>query len=87
MASERRVGTVTHYFDEPEVGALDLEEEIEVGDVLRFQGHTTDFSQEVTSLEIDHEPVELAGPGDEVALKVDERVREGDVVYRVSGTT
>lgn len=83
MASERRVGTVTHYFDEPGVGALDLQETIEVGDTLRFEGHTTGFSQEITSMEIDHEPVQSAGPGDEVALQVEERVREGDAVYRV----
>ena len=84
MASEEHVGTVTHYFDQPQVGALDLEATIEVGDLLRFEGHTTDFSQEVTSMEIDHEPVRSAGPGDEVALRVEERVREGDDVYRVT---
>lgn len=83
MVSERRVGTVTHYFDVPQVGALDLEETISIGDVLRFEGHTTGFSQEITSMEIDHEPVRSAGPGDEVALQVDERVREGDAVFRV----
>lgn len=83
MAKEQRVGTVTHYFDEPQVGALELERDVEVGDVLRFEGHTTDFSQEIVSMEIEHESVERAGPGDAVALKVKERVREGDVVYRV----
>lgn len=84
MASGERVGTVSHYFDEPQVGAIDLEETIEVGDVLRFEGHTTDFQQAITSMEVDHQPVELAGPGDEVAVKVEERVREGDEVYRVT---
>lgn len=83
MASEERVGTVTHYFDRPGVGALALEEVVELGDVLHFRGHTTDFRQEVTSMEVDHRSVELAGPGDEVAVKVEERVREGDEVYRV----
>ena len=86
MASGERVGTVSHYFDEPQVGAIDLEETIEVGDVLRFSGHTTDFQQPITSMEVDHQSVELAGPGDEVAVKVEERVREGDEVYRVSSS-
>ena len=84
MASGERVGTVSHYFDEPQVGAIDLEETIEEADVLRFEGHTTDFQQAITSMEVDHQPVELAGPGDEVAVKVEERVREGDEVYRVT---
>lgn len=83
MAKEKRVGTVTHYFQEPGVGALDLEEEIATGDLLHFKGHTTDFRQEISSMEVDHRPVERAGPGDEVAVKVQERVREGDEVYRV----
>ena len=83
MASEHRVGTVTHYFDRPQVGAIDLEEVVEVGDVLHFSGHTTDFRQQVTSMEVDHQAVELAGPGDEVAVKVEQRVREGDEVFRV----
>lgn len=83
MATEERVGTVTHYFAEPRVGAIDLDEVIELGDVLRFTGHTTDFQQTVSSMEVNHRAVEVAGPGDEVAVKVRERVREGDEVYRV----
>lgn len=83
MASERRVGTVTHYFDRPGVGAIELDEVVELGDVLHFSGHTTDFRQQVTSMEVDHRSVELAGPGDEVAVKVEDRVREGDDVFKV----
>lgn len=83
MASEKRVGTVTHYFDRPGVGAIELDEVVELGDVLHFSGHTTDFRQQVTSMEVDHRSVELAGPGDEVAVKVEDRVREGDDVFKV----
>ncbi len=54
-----------------------------MGDVLHFRGATTDFEQTIESMEIDHAPVEAAEPGDEVAIKVKERVREGDEVYRV----
>lgn len=84
MAAKERIGTVTHYFDHPQVGAIDLEEVVELGDVLQFSGHTTDFRQTITSMEVDHQAVEVAGPGDEVAVKVEERVREGDEVYRVA---
>ena len=83
MAEEERVGTVTHYFRQVNVGAVALEEVVELGDVLHFRGHTTDFRQSITSMEVDHESVEVAGPGDEVAIRVEERVREGDEVYRV----
>lgn len=86
MADEERVGTVTHYFKEVDVGAIDLETVVEIGDVLHFSGHTTDFRQPITSMEVDHESVQVAGPGDEVAIRVEERVREGDEVYRVDGS-
>lgn len=81
--SQERIGTVTHYFAEPKVGALSLERELHEGDVVAFRGHTTDFQQTVRSMEIDHEGVETAGPGDQVALKVKNRVREGDDVVLV----
>ena len=81
--SEERIGTVTHYFAEPEVGAIALDGELETGDTVAFRGATTDFSQRVDSMEVDHQAVEAAFPGDEVAVKVERRVREGDEVYRV----
>ncbi|MFQ5890344.1 MAG: translation elongation factor-like protein [Gemmatimonadota bacterium] len=81
---EELVGIVTHYFAKPQVGALKLEAEIRVGDLLRFRGHTTDFEQEVGSLQIDHVPVEQAGPGADVAVQVKERVRRHDRVYKLT---
>lgn len=78
-----RVGTVTHYFQEPGVGVIRLEAPVEVGDTVRFEGHTTDFRQQIESMEIEHETVDAADAGDEVAVKVGDRVREGDAVYRV----
>ena len=81
--AEELVGTVTHYFAKPEVGVLKLDASISIGDVLHFVGHTTDFQQEVTSLQVEHGPVESAEAGSEVALKVSERVRQHDEVFRV----
>ena len=77
------VGTVTHYFPKPQVGVVKLDAAVRVGDVLQFHGHTTNFQQKITSLEIEHVHVESAESGAEVAIKLDERVREGDKVYRV----
>lgn len=81
--SEHRIGTVTHYYDEPEVGVIALDAPLEIGDTVRFTGHTTEFRQTVRSMEIEHESVERADAGTEVAMKVENRVREGDEVYRV----
>lgn len=81
--SEEKVGEVTHYFDKPQVGAIELTGELKVGDRVAFRGHTTDFEQEIESMELDHESVETAVAGEEIAVKVADRVREGDEVYRV----
>ena len=82
--AEELVGTVTHYFPKPEVGVVKVSAEINSGDVLHFRGHSTDFEQQLTSMQVDHAPVESAAAGSEVALKVTERVRHGDQVYRVT---
>ncbi len=77
------IGKVSHYFSKISVGAIDLSGELRVGDKIRFQGATTDFEQVIESMQIEGENVEGAGPGDSVGLKVEQRVREGDVVYRL----
>lgn len=82
---ERRIGWVTHYYNNIGVAVLDLQDALEVGDQIHISGHTTDFMQTVSSMEVDHEKVQAVAAGADVALKVDERVREGDAVYRVEG--
>jgi translation elongation factor EF-1alpha len=82
--AEELVGTITHYFPKPEVGVVKLTGDLKVGDVLLFRGHTTEFQQEITSMQVEHENIESAAAGDEVAIKVDQRVRTGDEVYRVT---
>lgn len=80
-----RVGTVTHYFDHLNVAVLQLSETIHVGDSLHFLGHSTDFKQEVSSLQIEHNAVTEGKPGEDVAIKVAQRVRPNDAVFRVEG--
>lgn len=82
---ERRIGWVTHYYNKIGVAVLDLQDALEVGDQIHISGHTTDFIQTVSSMEVDHEKVQAVEAGADVALKVIERVREGDAVYRVKG--
>ncbi|MBW2372997.1 MAG: hypothetical protein JRF70_10705 [Deltaproteobacteria bacterium] len=79
------VGRVTHHFGQIGVGVIAVESaEIRLGDTLHFRGHTTDFFQRVERMELDHQPVEHIGRGQQVAIQVSQRVREGDLVYRVS---
>ncbi len=80
-----RIGVVTHYFSHLSVAVLRLESgaRLRVGDTIHFKGHTTDFSQRVESLEVDHQPAAEVGPTDDFGLKVIAHAREHDVVYKV----
>jgi translation initiation factor IF-2 len=81
---ESKVGKVTHYFGKIMVCALALQAEIKVGDTLRFTSGSTELTQTITSMQINKEAVESAKPGEDVAIKVKEPVRVGDLVYKVT---
>ena len=76
------IGRVTHYFSHLSVAAVSLDQPLSVGDRVHIQGHTTDVTQTVDSMEVDHAGVESAGPGDDVAIKVSDHVRDHDLIYR-----
>jgi hypothetical protein len=79
-----RIGVVTHYYSKLAVATVRLESgTLRVGDVIHIRGHTTDFSQRVESLEVDHAPATEVRPNDDFGLKVVEHAREHDVVYKV----
>jgi putative protease len=79
-----RVGEVTHFYNHLSVAVLALSEMIHVGDTVHILGHSTDFRQKVTSLQIEHQPVSEAGPGQEVAMKVEHRVHVHDAVFKIT---
>jgi len=81
--SETKIGDITHYFSDISVAVLEVNRMVRVGDTIRIAGSSTDFHQEIESMEIDHEDVEKAEPGQAVAVKVKNRVREDDEVFRV----
>ena len=83
MSKGEHVGEVTHYFAKIDVAVLRLTQPLSVGTQVRFVGANTDFTQEIDSIQIDHAAVEEVRPGDDVAVKVDQRVRAGDLVYLV----
>ncbi|NIT03794.1 translation elongation factor-like protein [Candidatus Saccharibacteria bacterium] len=78
---EKKIGEVTHYFGHIPAGIIKLAGKVKKGDKLHFKGATTDFTQEITSMQIDHKDIESAKKGDEIGVKVNERVREGDDVF------
>ena len=81
---EEKVGKVEKFFAKPSVAAVEVTGGlVRIGDRLHFKGHTTDFEETITSMEIEREPIEEAKPGDLIGIKVKERVRENDTVYKV----
>ena len=82
--TETKIGSVTHYYSHLHVaGVVITDGELNKGDTIHITGHTSDFEQIVESMEIDHETVEFAKPGDQIGLLVIEHAREHDTVYRV----
>ncbi|MBL7156326.1 MAG: hypothetical protein ISS87_01885 [Candidatus Pacebacteria bacterium] len=80
----KQIGEITHYFGNISVAVLKLSDSLKAGETIRIVGGTeTDFEQKVKSMEVDHEKVEKAKKGDDVGLKVDEKVREGYKVYKL----
>lgn len=79
---ENIVGTVTHYFPKVRAAVVKLKVPLAIGDVVKIKGHTTDFTQTVTSMQIDHVPINQGKKGDEIGLLVDSRVRQHDVVCK-----
>jgi translation elongation factor EF-1alpha len=76
------VGTVSHYFSHLSVAAVQLDQPLRVGDQIHIVGHTTDLVQSVDSMQVDHQAIDEAKPGDDLALHVDDHVREHDKIYR-----
>ena len=79
----REVGKITHYFGNIGVAVVELTDTLKLGDKIRVKGATTDFEQEVESMQIEHKDVEKAEKGQAVGLKVKEKVRDNDKVYVV----
>jgi len=83
MAVEEEIGRVRDYFAHIGVAGIDLTGKLKVGDTIHIHGHTTDITQVVDSMQIERENVPEAGPGDSVGIKVVDRCRSGDHVFKV----
>lgn len=81
---EKEIGRVTHYYNHLEVAVVELTDgALKTGDTIHIIGNTSDFTQEVKSMQIEHESIEEAKKGQAIGLKVEEHVREHDKVYKV----
>ena len=76
------VGRITHFFSKINVAVIELKAALSVGDTIAIKGPTTDFEQHIDSMQIEHQNVQRAEPGQSIGLKVMQRVRETDVVYK-----
>jgi putative protease len=83
MSERKRVGKVTHYFNKIRVAGVRVTDRLSIGDQVLIIGHTTALEQVVQSMELDHRPIQIAEMGQEVGIKVIDRVRAGDEVYRL----
>ncbi len=80
---EKEVGHITHYFSKINVAVVEITGgSLKVGETIHIKGHTTDFSQTVESLQQEHQQIMEAKKGDEVGMKVEEAVRQGDLVFK-----
>ena len=81
---EEIIGKVVDFFAKPVVAGVELTETLKVGDKIHIKGHTTDMELTVDSMQINNVDVKQAKAGDDIGVKVPERVRRGDTVYKVT---
>ena len=83
MSEHQLLGTVSHYFSKIRVAGVHVSAEMAIGDRILIIGHTTALEQTITSMELDHQPIEVSEPGQEVGIRVIDRVRKGDQIYKL----
>jgi len=83
MPEKKLVGKITHFFPKISVAVVELEDTLKVGDTISIEGPTTNFQQTVESMQIEHKAIEEAKKGDSIGLKVKDKVREKDLVFKV----
>jgi selenocysteine-specific translation elongation factor len=81
---EEEVGKVSDFFAHPVVAGIELTAALKVGDQIHIKGHTTDMELTVGEMQINNVDVNEAKAGDAIGIKVSERVRRGDTIYKVT---
>ncbi len=81
---EQEIGKITHYFSNINVAVVKLSQLLKVGDKIHIKGATSDFEQTVSSMQINHQEMPEASAGQEIGLKVEDKCRGGDTVFKVT---
>lgn len=81
--AEKEIGRVTNYFSQIGVAVIQLTGPLQLEDEVRIKGGTRDFQQRVESMQVEHQPIDKAEAGQEVAVKLDQKARPNDRVYKV----
>jgi len=81
---EKQIGSVDHFFSNISVGMIKLTDTLKVGDKVRIKSKTVDFTQDISSMQIDRVPAQEAKAGDLISIKVEQKVRQNDAVYKVT---
>ena len=84
MPEEVEIGKVSDFFARPVVAGITLTATLKQGDKIHIKGYTTDMELIVDSMQIDNADVKQAKAGDAIGVKVSERVRRGDIIYKVT---
>ena len=83
MAEEKEIGKVIHYYTSLNVAIIKLKDALATGNEIHIKGHTSDFTQKIESMQIEHKGIERAKKGQTIGLKVKEHAREHDIVYKI----
>ena len=81
--TDTKVGVIVHYYDKIGVAVVKVLTPIKVGDRIKISGHDKEFEQEIASMQVEHQNIEKAKKGDDVGMKVDQPVKDGDEVYKI----
>jgi len=80
---EKEIGKITHYFGHVSAGVIALTDTLKVGDTIHIKGAHDDITQTVDSLQVDHKPVAEGKAGDQVGIKVTQKIHTHDKVFKV----
>jgi len=84
MEKEKKlIGKITHFYSKISVAVVELKDKLSVGDKVSIEGPNTNFTQTIDSMQIEHKNIKQAKKGDSIGMKVDQKVREGDEIYKL----
>jgi len=81
--TDTKIGNIVHYYDKIGVAVVKVLSPLKVGDRIKISGHDKEFEQEIASMQVEHQSIDQAKKGDDVGMKVEQPVKDGDEVYKV----